>query len=101
MQDKIKGKIMKKQAVKIRVIQVPLCSWCKNEDRRDLEITEEEYYRMAQMHIQKALQSRSDDFREMLISGTHPECWTAMFGADDDNDDEYNDDEYNEDSEDQ
>lgn len=26
------------------------------------------------------------DVREMLISGTHPECWEALFGPDEDDD---------------
>lgn len=37
-------------------------------------------------YIQDALAERSTDFRELLISGTHAECWTAMFGDDEDED---------------
>jgi hypothetical protein len=34
--------------------------------------------------VQDAFPFLSPDEREMLISGTHPECWTAMFGDEDD-----------------
>jgi hypothetical protein len=31
-------------------------------------------------HAQYAFPNLSADVREMLISGTHPKCWTEMFG---------------------
>lgn len=33
--------------------------------------------------IQVALPDRPSDFREMLITGTHPECWNRIFGEED------------------
>lgn len=33
--------------------------------------------------IQDALPDRDADFRELVKTGTHPACWTAMFGDDD------------------
>ena len=32
--------------------------------------------------VQLAFPAMSADQREMLISGTHPACWTAMFAED-------------------
>jgi hypothetical protein len=33
--------------------------------------------------VQDAFPQMPPEQREMLISGTHPECWTKMFGEDD------------------
>ena len=33
--------------------------------------------------IQVALPDRPSDFREMLITGTHPECWNRIFSEED------------------
>ena len=31
-------------------------------------------------YIQEAFPDMDADTRELLVSGTHPACWTAMFG---------------------
>ena len=31
-------------------------------------------------HVQEAVQSLDKHYREMLITGVHPNCWTEMFG---------------------
>lgn len=33
--------------------------------------------------VQHIFPTRDADFRELIISGTHPECWAAMFPAED------------------
>ena len=33
--------------------------------------------------VYKTISSCGQDDREQLISGTHPECWTKLFGEDD------------------
>lgn len=35
-------------------------------------------------YIQNAFPDMSIEDRELLISGTHPACWTKLFGEDDD-----------------
>ena len=40
--------------------------------------------------IQKALPELPAQYREMLISGTCPSCWDAMFESSDDDDEDYN-----------
>lgn len=37
--------------------------------------------------IQKAFPELSDGEREIILSGTHPECWEAMWAEDDDEED--------------
>ena len=46
--------------------------------------------RNAGAYIQDAFPFLSADLREQLISGTHPKCWTELFGIydDDEGDDE-------------
>ncbi len=33
--------------------------------------------------VQDVWPEQSDEWREMLITGTHPKCWTDLFGVDD------------------
>lgn len=35
-------------------------------------------------HIQNVFPDMTPDEREILISGTHPECWNAMFSDEED-----------------
>jgi len=34
--------------------------------------------------IQQALPHRDSDFRELVMTGTHPECWAQLFPEEDD-----------------
>lgn len=46
-----------------------------------LEVEESELAaRNAGAMVQDAFPTRDTDFRELVISGTHPECWDATFG---------------------
>jgi hypothetical protein len=36
-------------------------------------------------YIQNAFPDMSIEDRELLISGTHPACWTKLFGEEEDN----------------
>jgi hypothetical protein len=40
----------------------------------------------AGLHVQHAFPAMPAADREMLISGTHPACWTALFGDGEDHD---------------
>ena len=39
-------------------------------------------------YMQDALPNRDAGFRELLITGTHPECWEQTFGGMDDDEDD-------------
>lgn len=61
------------------------CLWCNKPS--SLKMTEEQYARyearkMHGGHIQDVLPEMSPDQREMLISGSHPECFDRMFAED-------------------
>lgn len=69
-------------------IETPACMCCGQ--RSFLTITAEEnaaYFERREL-IQLAFPNRDADFREQLKSGTHPACWTEMFGDDEEDDDE-------------
>lgn len=66
-----------------------VCTMCGKRD--ELLLTTLEYYRYVTRGdlAQVAMPDRPADFREQLISGTHPACWEALFGGfEDDEDDE-------------
>lgn len=61
----------------------PPCVWCTKQE--PVGITEDEYdaWVVARKHVQHAFPTRDADFREMILTGTHPECWDSMFGDED------------------
>ena len=61
------------------------CMFCKKTSQ--VEITDEEMAAIdAGTKMQYALPERSAEFRELLISGSHPDCWTNAFGSEEDDD---------------
>lgn len=63
-------------------IQAPKCHLCG--ETETVEVTDQEFTALQNTRfIQDALPNRDVDFRELLISGTHPECWNAMFPPED------------------
>lgn len=63
-------------------ITAPTCQLCNTAST--IELTEEEAHRLKTVRfIQDALPNRTDDERELLISGTHPACWNAIFPPED------------------
>lgn len=47
-------------------------------------MTEQEFERFKLgEHVQNIFPQRSNDERELLITGTHPECWDTMFPKED------------------
>lgn len=58
-------------------IQTPPCILCKERSHVTLSISE--YHALQDHHIQDALPTRDADFRELVLSGTHSECWESMF----------------------
>lgn len=65
------------------VLTTKPCQLCKATST--VEVTDEEMAALdSKMHVQDALPNRDADFRELIISGIHSECWTKMFGDDED-----------------
>lgn len=62
------------------------CMLCKGTE--EVELTDEEVALLDQGElIQVALVNRDEDFRELILTGTHPECWNSMFPEEDEEDD--------------
>ena len=60
----------------IRTPQCPLCH-----KGGDIQVSNTSYDNWKSgVTIQKALPELSSEIREQIISGTHPECWTILFG---------------------
>ena len=67
-------------------LQTPQCHYCHKPSIIELSQSELERYGALQRgefrFIQDALPEWSADKRELLITGTHPECWDAIFEDD-------------------
>ena len=57
------------------------CIRCGKVTQLKLDATKVVRYRAGE-HVQNVWPDKSDDEREMLITGTHPACWDQMFGDD-------------------
>lgn len=61
----------------------PTCHLCGKAGT--IELTSAEVHALnAGGFIQDTLAHRTPSEREQIISGTHPACWTALFGDDED-----------------
>jgi hypothetical protein len=61
------------------VIETKQCIHCRQPGTVEI-FTQELFYLNQGMHIQDAVKSLHKDFREQMITGTHPKCWIEMFG---------------------
>jgi hypothetical protein len=62
-----------------RVIETPECRYCH--EGGYLAVPEDGYQRWLRgAPTQNAFPGLSTDEREQIISGYHPECWSAYFG---------------------
>lgn len=67
------------------VVQTKLCIYCNKSSL--LQMSRAEYSRFQSgLLIQQALPDWTQDKRELLISGTHQECWDKMFSEMDEDD---------------
>ena len=86
-------------------LQTPQCHYCHKPSIIELSQTELERYGALQRgefrFIQDALPEWSADKRELLITGTHPECWDAIFEDVDEEEDDYDREDELEDDEDE
>jgi hypothetical protein len=57
----------------------PTCGWCKKEGAVEVPTAG---FLARQLHapIQDCFPELDKALREQIISGTHPKCWTEMFG---------------------
>jgi hypothetical protein len=65
-------------------LRTPTCTFCGKHDV--LVLTREEFRAVNNgiLSIQDALPNRSPEFREQIISGTHPKCWEDNMRPEDD-----------------
>ena len=63
------------------VVETPPCTLC--EQRSTVSMTTEQYERMIKggEPVQKIFPTWSADLRELLITGTHQECWDEITGG--------------------
>ena len=82
-------------------LQTPQCPYCYKHSFIELSQSELEQYGALQRgefrFIQDALPEWGADKRELLITGTHSECWDAIFEDDEEEDDYDREDELEED----
>lgn len=64
------------------VIVTPMCLVCGQ--RSVVMVTDGEWARYAAgSPVQVAMPARNAEFRELVVSGTHPQCWDKVFNAED------------------
>ncbi len=64
----------------------PPCPVCIRASVIHLDRKDVERYQAGE-HVQDVWPDKTDDERELIITGTHPECWAQMFPDEDDDDD--------------
>ena len=61
-------------------VRTRVCQHCGND--AVVEVSREGYEQWkAGAFVQVAFPGMGADVRELLISGTHPQCWIALFGT--------------------
>lgn len=69
------------------IVETPRCCVCRKTSTLEVEADGYAAWKRGAL-IQRALPSMSADQREMLLTGTHPECWDDLFDDGDCNADE-------------
>lgn len=59
------------------------CYHCHEENFIALDPEDLESWKTTEKYIQDAFPYLNSDQRELVKTGIHPDCWTAMFGEDD------------------
>jgi hypothetical protein len=60
------------------LVQTPTCMYCWTSSQLAIPETGWKKWQQGAYLLQEALPELSAATREMLISGTHPDCWNAM-----------------------
>lgn len=64
-----------------KTFTTPKCMVCKNSEI--VEMTEEEFSSFTNgLGLMVSFPERDADFRELVKTGTHPECWDKIFADD-------------------
>lgn len=61
-------------------VVTPPCVYCHKRGEVEVDLDEFVKWENSDLNIQDAMPSVTDDVREQLITGTHPECWIKLFG---------------------
>jgi len=62
-------------------ILCPKCTVCGNQAVLEVSAADYERWLIERLYIQDAFPYLSADQRELLLTGTHPECWDLLFGT--------------------
>lgn len=68
-----------KMAAQVRYL-TPQCNWCGKRTELILPVDSVNELRLGRL-VQQVFPKWPADSRELLITGTHPECWDRMFGV--------------------
>jgi len=62
------------------IVETPVCSWCNESGVVEVPAPGFFAWQLGAL-IQDAFPELSNDMREQLKTGCHPECWATMFGG--------------------
>ncbi len=62
------------------IVETPTCFHCKKTGTLEVPAVGFLQWNFG-MLVQDAFPELDNDLREQLMSGTHPQCWTEMFGT--------------------
>lgn len=63
----------------ITFVVTPACMVCQQTSIVQMTDGQWEALKWGGRHVQEVFPDWSNDQRELLITGTHPDCWEAMF----------------------
>lgn len=63
-------------------ILCPACPVCGSMSILEVNAADYDKWLTKRLYIQDAFPYLSADQRELLLTGTHPECWDNLFGSD-------------------
>lgn len=68
------------------IVETPTCIVCRR--TAILEVDTDGWYRWTKLgeYIQDAMPNLTPDQRELLLSGTHAQCWATIWPEEDDHD---------------
>jgi hypothetical protein len=61
------------------IVETPTCSWCSKQGTVEVPAVGFLQWNFG-MLVQDAFPDLDKALREQMTSGTHPQCWTEMFG---------------------
>lgn len=64
----------------VQTYSTPRCPYCLRSSLVELDPIKVKQWTQHGKHAQDVWPEKTADERELLITGTHPECWTKLFG---------------------